>query len=388
MNEKYAEAVKEVKTAIFKSQSRAALHSNAEMLSLYYHIGGYVSANCREGRWGCSAIEEISDRLREEMPGLRGFSAGKIRVMRQFYEEWQPYLQGWAENCSDSTPSAAARDMEQAKTDLVISSGIETVTSAEMPLKAFTAISFSHHLEILHKTKDLDERLFYIRACALGHWSLSALKNRMQKDLYRHQGANINDFSGSMSDEEQYKDAVMMFKDEYFLDFINTEELDLSDPQDVNERVLDNDIIDRIRNFVQSLGSGFCFVGNQHRIEVSGQEYFADLLFYQRDLKALMVIQLKNGEFKPGYLGYLNFYLAALDDMERKDGENPSIGLLLCREANRSIVELAIRSFARPMGVATYSMAEDLPESYKVLAPILEEVPRMLDKAGLPASSQ
>ncbi len=372
MNEKDAEAVKDLKSAILKSQYSVALHTNAWMLSLYYSIGGYISAKDKGERRKTCAIEEICARLREEMPGLRGFSAENIKLMRLFYEEWQLYLQPLA----DIYPNSG-------KPWPVCESGLgqQRYSPVRFPIEAFSAISFSHHIEILRRTEELYERLFYIRACASGHWSLSVLKDGLGKDLYRHQCANSDDYDRPQFDENQYRNAISMFKDEHFLDFINTEELDLSDPQDVNERVLEKETIDHIRNFVQSLGSGFCFVGNQHCLKVGQQEFYADLLFYQRDLKALVVIELKKGEFKPGYLGYLNFYLAALDNMERKNGENPSIGLLLCREANRNVVELAIRDYSRPMGVATYSMAEDLPEKYKVLAPILVEVPRMLGNA-------
>ena len=247
-------------------------------------------------------------------------------------------------------------------------------------MDAFTAISFTHHTEILSKTSTLDERLFYIRECASGHWSKTALRARLKEDLYNHQGALPNNFSMALPDDKQYAKAIRMFKDEYFLDFINTEALDLSDPEDMDERVLEKEIIDHIRNFIQCLGSGFCFVGNQHRIEVGGEEFYADLLFFQRDLKALVVIELKKGKFKPSYLGQLNFYLSALDEQERKSGENPSIGILLCREANKSVVELAIRDYTKPMGVATYRTAEDLPGNYKVLAPIIEEVPGILNE--------
>ena len=198
----------------------------------------------------------------------------------------------------------------------------------------------------------------------------------------------VNNFSQTLPDGKQYMKAIQTFKDEDFLDFINTEELDLTDPEDLDERVLEREIISNIRNFIQCLGSGFCFVGNQHRIEVDGEEFFADLLFFQRDLKALVVIELKKGKFKPAYLGQLNFYLSALDEKERKNGENPSIGILLCREANKSVVELAIRDYSKPMGVATYHTVDELPTSYKVLVPIIEEVPKLLDAAKLEESCE
>ncbi len=257
------------------------------------------------------------------------------------------------------------------------------VNSEDFPIEAFTEIGFSHHIEILRNTKELDERLFYIRECASGHWSRRLLRTRLKEDLYNHQGALANNFLMALPDDKQYMKAIRMFKDEYFLDFINTEELDLTDPEDLDERVLEKEIIAHIRNFIQCLGSGFCFVSNQHRIEIGGEEFFADLLFFQRDLKALVVIELKKGKFKPSYLGQLNFYLSALDEKERKNGENPAIGILLCREANKSVVELAIRDYSKPMGVATYRTADELPDSYRVLAPIMEEVPKMLDEVEI-----
>lgn len=383
MNDQYIEAVKTIKTAILKSQNRAAKHTNTEMLSLYYGIGGYVSGNSREGTWGTGAIDEISSRLREEMPGLRGFSSENIKLMRRFYEEWQPCLQNSENNLLTDKSVAVATDLRRTRQFEQISSDKPAFSSSEFPMEAFTSISFTHHMEILHKVKSLDERLFYIRECAAGHWSKTVLRARLKEDLYNHQGAIPNNFSMTLPDDKQYAKAIRMFKDEYFLDFINTEELDLSDPEDLDERVLEKEIIDHIRNFIQCLGSGFCFVGNQHRIEVGGEEFYADLLFFQRDLKALVVIELKRGKFKPSYLGQLNFYLSALDEKERKSGENPSIGILLCREANKSVVELAIRDYSKPMGVATYRTADELPGSYKVLAPIIEEVPKMLNAAGL-----
>lgn len=377
MNEQYLNAVQAIKNAILRSQYRAAKYSNSEQLSLYYAIGGYVSANSREGTWGTGAIDEISARLHEELPGLRGFSARNIKAMRQFYEEWSKYIPLSQKLCDDKSAATAA-ELIVPQTQFVFSAENRPPMAAEFNAEFFTAVSFSHHIEILSKTKSLEERLFYIKESAIGHWSKYALRARLKEDLYHHKGELPNNFVATIAGDGQYLKAIQTFKDEYLLDFINTEELDLSDPQDMDERVLEREIIDHIRNFIQCLGSGFCFVGNQHRIEVDGEEFFADLLFYQRDLKSLVVVELKKGKFKPAYLGQLNFYLSALDKQERKDGENSPIGILLCKEANKSVVELAIRDYTKPMGVATYRTADELPEDYKVLAPIIEEVPKLL----------
>ena len=301
--------------------------------------------------------------------------------MRRFHEEWHSYLQPIEGKISADKSVATATDLEAAKDSPFSLNG--KVSLFPVALEDFTAISFSHHIEILHKTHTLEERLFYIHECAVWKWSRTLLRTRLKEDFYHHHGALPNNFSSTISEKNQYRTAMRMFKDEYFLDFINTEELDITDPEDLDERVLEKEIVDNIRSFIQCLGSGFCFVGNQHRIEVGGEEYYADLLFYQRDLKALVVIELKKGKFKPQYLGQLNFYLSALDEKERREGENPSIGILLCREANRSVVELAIRDYTKPLGVATYRSTDNLPKDYALLSPILEEAPKILDKTIL-----
>lgn len=379
MNEQYVDAVKTIKTAILRSQSRAAKQTNTELLLLYYAIGGYVSENSRRGAWGSGAIDEISQRLREELPGLRGFSGRNIKLMRQFYEAWRPYFQKAQIDALNNKSAAVAADLSACEEVAYIDVNKNDFAMNQRELENFLSIGFSHHTEILSKTESYEERIFYINECARGHWSKYALRARLKEDLYHHKGAMSNNFSQTLSEEKQYTKAIQTFKDEYFLDFINIEELNLTDEQDLDERVLEKELINHIRNFIQCLGTGFCFVGNQHRIEVDGEEFYADLLFYQRDLHALVVIELKTGKFKPAYLGQLNFYLAALDEKERREGENPSIGILLCKEANKSVVELAIRDYSKPMGVATYRTTEELPQHYKVLAPIIEEVPSMLE---------
>ena len=268
-----------------------------------------MSNNSRKGTWGTGAINEISSRLREELPGLRGFSATNIKSMRTFYEAWQPYLQASTATLKNSKSTAVADDLHSLEIVSLNNTQNRLPMAGDFNVDIFTEISFTHHIEILNKTTDLDERLFYIRECAKNHWNKYALRTRLKEDLYHHQGTLANNFEITLPEDKQYMQAIKMFKDEYLLDFINTEELDISDSQDIDERVLEKEIIGNIRNFIQCLGSGFCFVGNQHRIEVDGEEFFADLLFFQRDLKSLVVIELKKGKFKPAYLGQLNFYL-------------------------------------------------------------------------------
>ena len=342
----YVEAVRVIKEAILRSQYRAASSANKEQLSLYYGIGCYVSKNSREGFWGKGAIEAISQQLQKELPGLRGFSATNIKNMRSFYEEWSPVI--------NRQPMAD-----------------------EFNWSEFVAIGFSHHIEIITKAKSLDVRLFYIHESATRFWNKYTLRDYLKADLYNHRGTLPNNFTTTIPSTKQALKAVNAFKDEYLLDFINVEELDTQD-EDLNERVLEKSIVDNIKRFILTFGQDFIFVGNQYRLEVSGEEMFIDLLFFNRELNSLIAVELKSGKFRSSYLGQLSTYLSALDTYVRKPHENPAIGILLCRDMNQSFVEFAIRDYDKPMGVATYRATKDMPERLRNALPDIEELKKLL----------
>ena len=342
----YSQAVKVIKEAILRSQYRAASAANKEQLSLYYGIGCYVSKNSREGFWGKGAIETISQQLQKELPGLRGFSASNIKNMRSFYEEWSPVI--------NRQPMAD-----------------------EFNWADFVAIGFSHHIEIITKAKSLEARLFYIHESATRFWNKYVLRDYLKADLYNHRGTLPNNFTATMPSTKQALKAVNAFKDDYLLDFINVEELDTQD-EDLNERVLEKSIMDNIKRFILTFGQDFIFVGNQYRLEVSGEEMFVDLLFFNRELNSLVAVELKSGKFRSSYLGQLSTYLSALDAYVRKPHENPAIGILLCRDMNQSFVEFAIRDYDKPMGVATYRATKDMPERLRNALPDIEELKKLL----------
>lgn len=251
VDEKYLEAVKFIKTAILNSQYQAAKYANSEQLSLYYTIGAYVSANSRKGTWGTGAIKEISARLQEELPGLRGFSDANIKLMRQFYEEWSPLLADTAEvNRADKSLTAVS-DLGMKQILLPNLDERSMHIADNFKLEHFTSIGFSLHMVIIRKAKDIEERMFYIREAAIRHWGRHVLEARLKEDIYHHQGNMPNNFEVTIPENKQYLKAIQSFKDEYFLDFVNTEELDLSDPQDLDERVLEAEIVKNIRNFIQ-----------------------------------------------------------------------------------------------------------------------------------------
>lgn len=370
----YAEAVRVIKDAILRSQYRAASSANKEQLSLYYGIGRYVSQNSRDGFWGKGAIEAISQQLQKELPGLRGFSATNIKYMRSFYEEWSPVVnsQPMADENKILTVSGDTELDEQ-----LLLMEIRQPAADEFNWNDFVAIGFSHHIEIITKAKSLDARLFYIHESATRFWNKYTLRDYLKADLYNHKGTLPNNFTTTISNAKQALKTVKSFKDEYLLDFINVEELD-TEEADLNERVLEKSIVNNIKRFILTFGQDFIFIGNQYRIEVSGEEMFVDLLFFNRELNSLVAVELKSGKFRSSYLGQLSTYLSALDRYARKPHENPAIGILLCRDMNQSFVEFAIRDYDKPMGVATYRATKDMPERLRNALPDIEELKKLL----------
>ena len=250
--------------------------------------------------------------------------------------------------------------------------------SDNLDIKSFLAVGFTHHRYIIERCKDTAERWYYIRRCAAEFWSVEALKAHIKAGDFRKYGALPNNFELTIPDSRQAAKAVRAFKDEYLLDYINIEDADSE--QDVDERELNKALVLEVKKFIQSLGHDFCYIANDYRVLEEDEESFIDLLFFHRGLKCLVAIELKRGKFKPSYLGQLNYYLSVLDDKEKHQDENPSIGLILCREARRRIVELAIRDFGKPMGVATYRLGSDIPKNYSALEPLVSGVQQILDQ--------
>jgi predicted nuclease of restriction endonuclease-like (RecB) superfamily len=206
---------------------------------------------------------------------------------------------------------------------------------------------------------NLKERLFYIKKTAENHWSKERMIDEIKGDLYHHQSSMPNNFAQTLPSKVSALKAISMFKDNYLLEFVNMEELNARE-KDVDEKVLEQEIVQHIKDFIMAFGKDFAFVGNQYHLEKFGVEQFPDLLFYNRELSALVVVELKIGSFKPAYLGQLSAYLRILDTEVKKPFENPSIGIILCKDANKSFVEFLIQGYDNPMGVATYKTAEDV----------------------------
>ncbi|MBR5344600.1 MAG: DUF1016 family protein [Clostridia bacterium] len=371
----YDEAVKAIKTAILQSQYSAAQFVNEKQLMLYLSIGKYISLNSRKGSWGKGAIDAIGNQLDRELPGLRGFSPRNLRYMRTFYEEW-----AYLDNPSAELSKTSNANLAPAGAKLQITNWHPSVPEQTgFPYEAFFSIGFSHHRVILSKLKDNSERLYYIVKTAEEKLSREALEVSIARDDYHHQAKLPNNFSQTLPAAEQAFRAINTFKDEYLLDFINVEELGIRDRQDLDERVVENAIIHNIKNFILTFGKDFTFVRNQYHLDQFGVDQYIDLLFFNRDLNCLVAVELKRGAFKTAYLGQLQGYLSILDGFEKKPHENPSIGLILCKDMEKSFVDYVIQDYKKPMGVATYKTSKDMSEKLKKALPDIDDLRRLLE---------
>ena len=392
MNEikEYQNAVEVIKTAILQSQARAIRGVNQEQLALYYGIGRYVSENTRKKNWGQGAIEAISNQLRKELPGLRGFSATSMRNMRTFYEEWKQ-LESNSSAATDDfqvlpiNSSVVTDELESSSDKMFVTMNeihqLQLANLPDFPLREFLSISFTHHITILAKTKTYDERVFYMRYADTYKVTVEDLEKVIKQDLYHHQDKMPNNFLATIPDYKKAYRATRMFKDEYLLNYINVEELGMHD-EDVDESVIESTIVHNVKNFIMTFGRGFAFCGSQVHFDKLGHDHWIDLLFFNRDLNRTVVFELKNGNFKVAYLAQLSSYLRILNDEDRRDHEEAPIGIILCKHADKDYVGYIMQDFLQPMGVATYKTADEIdPELLKALPP-KEELQRVFEESS------
>ncbi len=377
----YDDAVKIIKTAILQSQYDAARTVNEKQLRLYYGIGKYISLNSRNGFWGKGAIDVISEKLDKELPGLRGFTSRNLRYMRTFYEEWKmlDLTEQPEKNTNNKSENSELTNSKTVKNEIEPIWNLQVPNFYDFPIDAFLHIGFTHHRVILGKIKNFEERLFYIKRCANEHFTVEALKRSLAADDYHHQGNLPNNFVKTLPTGQQALKAIETFKDEYLLDYINVEELDARDSADVDEKIVENAIIHNIKNFILTFGKDFAFIRNQYHLDAFGENQYIDLLFFNRELNCLVAVELKKGKFKTSYLGQLQGYLSILDGYERKPHENPAIGIILCKDMNKSFVDYVIRDYTKPMGVATYKTSKDMSEELRKALPDIEDLKKLLD---------
>ena len=381
MNQELTTAVETIKTAILQSQYQAAKETTRVQLILYYGIGRYLSSKKGKKTWGTSVLETISSQLRKELPGLRGFSATSLKKMRLFYENWSFLEDSNSSVMTDELPdkinSSYASD-ELISIIPIADFKLSGINLADFPVEDFFKVPFSHHIAIFSKVKNLQERYYYIHRVVEENLQVDTLEILIKKDAYKHQKELPNNFERTITPASLARKAVEMFKDEYLLDFINVEEIGERDVADVDERVVENSIIHNVKNFIMTFGKDFAFVGDQYHLEAFNEEFFSDLLFFNRELNCLVVVELKRGEFKPAYLGQLSAYLRIIDDKIKKPHENRTIGIVLCKSMNKQFAEYVIQDYDKPMGVTTYKSLSEMPEDTQKVLPDLDDIKKIM----------
>lgn len=382
LHNQYDKAAEIIKTAILQSQYEASKDINRIQLGLYFGIGKFLSEKTRNAKWGTNALQFISDKLKSDLPGLRGFSTTNLKKMRTFYDNWKSIDYNSSVTTDEISPVVTGEIEDVQKVgDMIIrleNNAIKIDDIGSFPIEDFFKIPFSHHMIVVEKVKEIEARYYYINRTAEEHLSVEQLKKIIKNNDFENRASMPNNFPRTISNSSLARKAVMMFKDEYLLDFINVEEIGERDKNDVDERVVEKQIVENIKRFIMTFGKDFAFVGNQYHLEIYGENFFPDLLFFNRDLNSLVVFELKTGDFKSIYLAQLMTYLRILDDKVRKPHENPSIGIVLCRNANKDFVKYVIQDYDKPMGVATFDTLSEMPERLQKALPDIEELKKLL----------
>ena len=328
----YTTFLLELKERIHNAQYAALKAVNKELISLYWDIGKSIVSRQEQLGWGKAVVETLARDLQNEFPGLQGFSSRNLWNMKKFY--------------------LAYKDNQKLQ-----------------PLAA--EISWTKNVIIMERCKDLLQREFYIKITKKFGWTKDVLINQIEAGAFEKFMANQTNFDKAVPEKYRHQ-AKLAVKDEYTFDF-----LEMSDGH--SEKELERALVDNVRKFLVEMGGYFTFVGNQYRLEIDGSEFFIDLLLYHRQLRCLVAIELKIGAFKPEYAGKMQFYLSALNDTVRLPDEEPSIGIILCKEKSRTFVEYALRDSNKPIGVSTYKLSNKLPKELKKYFPSPEEMSKRIE---------
>ncbi len=329
----YGQLLGEIKERIRSAQYAALRAVNRELVGLYWDIGRIIACRQREHSWGKSVVERLAADLREEFPGTQGFSARNIWYMREFY----------------------------------------TTYSGNAKLQPLVAeIAWTHNLIILTRCSDIQEREFYVRSARKYGWSKNVLTHQIENKSYEKTLLSQTNFDKALPEKVKNK-AKLAVKDDYLFDFLELGE-------EHSEKELEEAILRKVEKFLREMGGMFAFVGRQVRLEVEGEEFFLDLLLYHRSLRTLVAMELKVGKFVPEHVGKMQFYLAVLDERMRLEGENPPIGIILCKTKNKTIVEFALKESHKAIGVAAYRIVTRLPASLEGKMPDPSRIAQLLDE--------
>lgn len=331
--EGYVEWVKALKERIRSAQQRAVIVANTELITLYWHIGRDILERQETQGWGSKVVERLAHDLRQEFPEMKGFSYRNLLFMRVF---------------------------------------AETYSDEPILKQPVSQLPWGHVIQLIQKVKDPQEREWYSRAVIEHGWSRAVLVHQIESGLYHRQGKAITNFDRQLP-SPQSELAHQTIKDPYLFDFLGI-------GNEAHERDIENALVDHITRFLLELGAGFSYVGRQYHLEVGGEDFYLDLLFYHLKLRCFVVIELKAVAFRPEYAGKLNFYLSAVDAQLKHESDNPSIGLIICKEKNRTIVEYALKDMSKPVGVSEYRLLESVPKDLRGSLPSIEQIEAELNE--------
>lgn len=338
----YRQWLGELKTRYRQVQLKAAVTVNTAMLQFYWELGADMVDKQTQFAWGSGFVSQLSADLTREFQDAKGFSRRNLELMRQWHLFW-----------SDAPTGQQA-----------------VALFAKQPVSQILSIPWGHNLAIMAKCKQHDEALYYVHATLAHGWSRSVLVHQIESGLWQREGKAITNFAQTLP-APQSDLATQLLKDPYKFDF-------LSLSKEHNERELELGLIEHITQFLLELGAGFAYIGRQVPLQVGERDFFLDLLFYHTRLHCYVVVELKTVDFEPEFAGKLNFYLKAVDAQLRTEGDQPTIGLLLCKSKDRLVAEYALSDIQKPMGLATYTLSHTLPETLRGKLPSIEAIEREL----------
>ncbi len=352
----YLSVIVQIKTEIEAARLRAAISVNQHLLLLYWRIGSIILKQQSEEGWGTKVIERLSDDLHREFPDMKGISVRNLKYMRAFAEAY---------------PELVQVPLARIEMDVIVQQTAAQNPNSTIVQQTAAQLPWFHICTLLDKVKPPEERQFYAQKTIENGWSRNVLVHQIESKLYHRQGKAITNFTQTLP-AIQSDLAMEMLKDPYKFDFLNLSE-------EYFEKDLEDALVGHITKFLIELGAGFSYVGRQYHLEIGGEDFYIDLLFYHLKLRSYVVIELKTGKFIPEYVSKLNFYLSAVDDMLKHKNDSPTLGILICKERNKIIAEYSLRDINKPIGVAEYELTQSIPENLKGSLPTIEEIENELE---------
>ena len=363
----YRDWLHDLKQQIKKGQIKALLTVNSQMIMLYWDLGRQISEKQEKTKWGSGFIEQLSKDLSKEFPEMRGFSYNNLLRMRNLYQFYAPFVQHneFPQEVVGQISNPIGEQISAQVVPILQYANNKHVTNMAQLVPILASIPWGHHIKIMQKVKDVKQALFYISKTIENNWSRTVLEYQLESNLYGRQGKAITNFSLTLP-TPQSDLANEMMKDPYNFAFIRLSEK-------VRETDLEKSLVQHISQFLPELGIGFAYMGRQFTLKVGDDEYRTDLLFYQTRLKCYVVIELKTKKFEPEFIGKLNFYVTAINELVKDTHDKPTIGMLLCKNKNNYAVEFSLKDVNNPIGVSTFHYTE-LTDDMKAALPSAEEL--------------